>query len=61
VKMALRTPKQIASKIKSLKKEISLLEMAKKAAMKAKSAVKTASRSLHHSKRRKISSHKKRR
>ena len=45
--MALRTPKQIASKIKSLKKEISLLEMAKKAAMKAKSAVKTASRSLH--------------
>ncbi|MBI2042996.1 hypothetical protein HYT25_01255 [Candidatus Pacearchaeota archaeon] len=48
--MALKTPKQIAGKIKSLKKEISLLEKAKKAEMKAKRAVKTASRSMHKSK-----------
>ena len=51
--MALRTPKQIASKIKSLKKEISLLEMARKATSKANSAIKTANKSMHHSKGRK--------
>ena len=58
--MALQTPKQIASKIKSLKREISLLEIAREATSKARSALKTASKSLHHSKSRKKSSPKKR-
>ena len=59
--MALKTPKQIASKIKSLKKEISLLERARKATSMARSAVKTASRSMHHGKSRKRPARKKRR
>lgn len=43
--MALKTPKQIAAKIKSLKNEISLLERARKAEVNAARAVKAASKS----------------
>ena len=59
--MALKTPRQIATKIKSLKKEVSLLEMAKKAASNAKRAIRTASISMRHGRNRKKSSGKKRR
>jgi len=56
--MALRTPKQIASKIKSLNKEISLLKRAKTAETKARRAVKSASKGLHKSRgRKKVSQH----
>lgn len=46
----LKSPKQIAAKIKSLKKEISLLERAKEAETKAISAVHKASRAAGHKK-----------
>ena len=59
--MALKTPRQIVTKIKSLKKEITLLERARKAELKANSAVKAASKSRGRSRSRKKSAQKKRR